>query len=132
MNADQQAIAEVLQHYGKAANRSDATAVAELFTDDGVLLAQNNPPQVGKAAVRAAYAGMAETIELKIAFTTAEIRLVAPDWAFLRSTSTGTIRILAPEFEIPEANQELFILQKVNGTWKIARYAFSTTLPAQG
>jgi hypothetical protein len=36
-----------------------------------------------------------------------------------------------PGIGIPEANQELFLFQKVDGTWKIARYSFSTVLPAQ-
>ncbi len=29
----------------------------------------------------------------------------------------------------PETNQELFILQKLGGDWKIARYCFCTTKP---
>jgi len=29
----------------------------------------------------------------------------------------------------PEANQELFVFQKVDSDWKIARYCFSTTNP---
>ena len=74
---------------------------------------------------------MAETIKLAIAFKIDEIRLVAPDWAFLRSTSSGSIRILAAGIDIPEANQELFVFQKIDAAWKIARYSFSTTLPVQ-
>lgn len=132
MDAHEQAIAAVLARYAKAANNSDAAAVAELYTDDAVLMAQNSPPAVGKAAVHAAYAAMAGAIKLDIAFEIAEIRLLAPDWAFLRSTSTGSIRLLQPGVDIPEANQELFLFQMVEGTWKIARYSFSTVLPAQG
>lgn len=131
MDADEQTIAAVLARYAEAANNSDAEAVAELYTDDSVLMAQNSPPAIGKAAVQAAYAAMAGAIKLDIAFEIAEIRLLAPDWAFLRSTSTGTIRLLQPGIDIPEANQELFVFQNVEGTWKIARYSFSTVLPAQ-
>ena len=132
MDAHEQAIAAVLARYAEAANNSDAAAVAELYTDDAVLMAENNPPAVGKAAVHAAYSAMAGAIKLDIAFEVAEIRLLASDWAFLRSTSTGTIRLLQPGIDIPEANQELFLFQMVEGTWKIARYSFSTVLPAQG
>jgi hypothetical protein len=50
------------------------------------------------------------------------------EWAFARTTSTGTIRINAIGGTIPEANQELFLFRKVSdGTWKIARYCFCTT-----
>lgn len=61
---------------------------------------------------------------------THEIRQLAPDWAFLRSTSAGTIKLLASGQTVPEANQELFIFQKLGGEWKIARYAYSVTPPA--
>ena len=131
MNDEEQAVAAVLARYGEAANRADAAAVAALWTDDGVLMAQNAPSQVGNAAVRAAYEGMFAAIRLDIAFTVAEVKLLAPDWALLRSNSAGTIRVLAPGLEIPEANQELFVFRRVDGAWKIARYSFSTTLPAQ-
>jgi hypothetical protein len=29
----------------------------------------------------------------------------------------------------PEANQELFLFHRIDDTWKIARYCFSTTNP---
>ena len=73
---------------------------------------------------------MAGVIALDIRFSMAEIRALAADWAFARTTSSGTIEFKATEARAPEANQELFIFQKVDGAWKIARYFFSTTLPA--
>jgi len=53
---------------------------------------------------------------------------VSPEWAFLRSNSTGTIRILANGAQLPSSNQELFVLHKSQGRWKIARYSFSSVL----
>lgn len=131
MNTEEDAIAAVLKRYEDAANRADASAVATLYTDDAVLMAQNSPSQIGNAAVQAAYEGMFGAIALAITFEIAEIGLLAADWAYLRSTSTGTIRIKAVGADILEANQELFLFRKVAGEWKIARYSFSTTLPAQ-
>ena len=74
--------------------------------------------------------GMVQAIRLDIAFVVAEVRQLAPDWVFARTTSAGTIRLVATGDTIPEANQELFLFQKVEGAWKIARYCFNTTLPA--
>ena len=130
MNTEETAIAAVLTQYETAANASDATAVAQLYTHDGVLMAQESPSCVGAAAIRAAYEGMFGAIALAIRFEIAEIRQLAPDWAFLRSTSSGTIALKAAGQSVPEGNQELFLFQKIEGTWKIARYCFSTTLPA--
>jgi uncharacterized protein (TIGR02246 family) len=128
MTTDEQMITTVLSQYQSTVNRSDAVAVAALFTPDAVLMAENSPSSVGADAIHQAYAGIFEAIALNITFSVAEVRQVAPDWAFLRSTSAGTIRIKTAGADIPEANQELFIFQKIDATWKIARYSFSTTL----
>jgi uncharacterized protein (TIGR02246 family) len=121
----------VLTSYQDALSRSDGDAVTRLFTSDGVLMAQETPSAVGADAVRQAYAAMFGVIALDIRFEVAEVRPLAPEWAFARTTSSGTIEIKATGARVPEANQELFIFQKVDGTWKIARYCFSTTLPAR-
>jgi hypothetical protein len=42
------------------------------------------------------------------------------------------VTVLATGQSGPEANQELFVMQRVEGAWKIARYAFSTTNPPRG
>ena len=131
MTSDETAIAAVLTQYEAAANASDAAAVAQLYAHDGVLMAQESPSCVGAAAIRAAYEGMFGAIALAIRFEIAEIRQLAPDWAFLRSTSSGSITLKAAGQSVPEGNQELFLFQKVDGTWKIARYCFSTTSPAR-
>ena len=130
MNTDETAIAAVLTRYEAAANASDAAAVAQLYALDGVLMAQESPSCMGAAAIHAAYEGMFGAITLTIRFEIAEIRQLAPDWAFLRSTSSGTITFKAAGQSVPEGNQELFLFQKVDGSWKIARYCFSTTSPA--
>ena len=128
MAADEEAIATVLVSYQDALSRSDADAVTKLFTTDGVLMAQESPSAVGAEAVRQAYGAMFSGIALDIRFEIAEVRLLASEWAFARTTSTGRIEVKATGSRLPEANQELFIFQKVDGTWKIARYCFSTTL----
>jgi len=52
-----------------------------------------------------------------------------PDWAFARTNPAGFARVNATRRGGPEANQELFVFQKIDGAWKIARYCFSTTNP---
>ena len=131
MATHEEAIAAVLASYQEALSRSDADAVTKLFAADGVLMAQESPSAVGSDAIRQAYGGMFGGIALDIRFQIAEIRPLTPEWAFARIASTGTIEVKATGARVPEANQELFVFQKVDGTWKIARYCFSTTLPAR-
>ena len=49
--------------------------------------------------------------------------------AFAVTSSKGTTLIKAIGETIPEANRELFVFEKVNGEWKIARYMFNKTEP---
>ena len=129
MNADEKAIATVLGDYQSALNRSDTAAVMKLYAPDGVFMPQHFPSSVGANAVRKAYDGVFRTITLNVKFAVAEIKQVGPDWAFARTNSAGTVKINATGESSPEANQELFVFQKVGADWRIARYCFSTTNP---
>lgn len=128
-DADQ--VRALLKNYERALNASDVAGVLKLYTDDGVFMAQHNPSAVGIEQVEAAYTAVFEAIKLNVTFDIVEVKVVAPTWAFARTNSLGTVRINATGDEMSEGNQELFVLQKVDGDWKIARYGFSTTNPAR-
>jgi uncharacterized protein (TIGR02246 family) len=129
MNANEKAVAAVLADYEDALNQSDTEAVMELYAPDGVFMPQHFPSSVGADAVRNAYDGVFEAITLKVKFVVAEVHQIAPDWAIARTNSAGTVTVKATGGGGPEANQELFVFQKIDGAWKIARYCFSTTNP---
>ena len=55
---------------------------------------------------------------------------ITEKWAFARTASAGTVKVNAIGGGGGlEANQELFVMQKIDGAWKITRYCFSTTNP---
>jgi hypothetical protein len=55
---------------------------------------------------------------------------MSPQWAFVRTNSTGTQTLNATGATSAEANQELFIFKKnEDNKWRIARYSFSTANP---
>jgi uncharacterized protein (TIGR02246 family) len=130
MSADEKAVADALMAYEKALNDSDTEAVMQLYARDGVFMPQNSPSSVGADAVRKAYVAVFSTIKLTVKFEIAEIKQLSPEWILARTNSAGTVRLNATGAVIPEANQELFVFEKVGGSWKIARYCFSTTNPA--
>ena len=129
MNANEQAVAAVLAKYEDALNRSDTTAVIDLYSSDGVFMPQHFPSSVGADAVRKAYDGVFKAIRLTVKFNLAEGVEISPNWAFARTNSAGKVKVHATGQSNPESNQELFVFQKVAGDWKIARYCFSTTNP---
>ena len=129
-SVDEAAIRSVMSSYEAALNASSTEAAMPLYTQDGVFMAPNNQSAVGKAALRQAYDAVFKAITLKVKFAIAELVVMAPEWAFVRTNSAGTQKVNATGATSAEANQELFIFKKGDdGKWRIARYSFSTTNP---
>jgi uncharacterized protein (TIGR02246 family) len=131
MNRNEKAVAAVLVQYQDALNQSDTGAVMKLYAANGVFMPQNSPSSIGAEEVRRAYNAVFKTIKLTVKFNVAEVVEMAPNWVFARTNSAGTVMVHATGAGGPEANQELFLFQKIDGAWKIARYCFSTTNPAR-
>ena len=123
-------IEAVLSAYEAALNASDTDAVMPLYAEDGVFMPPNNPSAVGAEAVRRAYDAVFGAIRLSVKFEVAEVVVMIPGWAFARTNSAGTVTVNVTGAMSAEANQELFLFRKgTDGTWKIARYSFSSTNP---
>jgi uncharacterized protein (TIGR02246 family) len=129
MNANEKAVADVLAKYQDALNKSDTDAVMKLYASDGVFMPQNSRSSVGTDEARRAYDAVFRTIKLTVKFNIAEVVEIAPNWVSARTNSAGTVKVHSTGAGGPEANQELFLFQKIQGAWKIARYCFSTTNP---
>jgi uncharacterized protein (TIGR02246 family) len=130
MMTTKQAVTALLAEYNDALNASSTDAVMPLYAEDGVFMPPYSPSAVGSEALRRAYDAVFNAITLNVKFTIAEIVELAPEWAFARTNSVGTTLDHATGTKSAEANQELFILRKDrDGSWKIARYSFSSTNP---
>ena len=121
---DQNAIKELLFAYRDALNASSTDQVIRLYTADGVFMPTGFPTSIGTEQVRQAYDGVFSMIKLNIEFFIDEVE-VDGDHAFARTTSRGTTLIHATGETVPEENRELFVLQRTEGGWKIARYMFN-------
>lgn len=118
------AIEKLLFSYRDALNASDVNKVLPLYTNDGVFMPSNAPSAIGQEQVKASYEFVFKNIQLNIEFFIGEI-VVNGDFAFASTTSKGTTLIHANGQTVPEENRELFVLQKSEGQWKIARYMFN-------
>ena len=125
-------VKELLGNYERVLNASDVEGILKLYAQDGVFMPQHSPTHVGKDAIRAAYEHVFEAIDLDVVFDIIEVEIISDQWAFARTTSSGTTTINANGATVSEGNQEVFLLRKkIGGEWKIARYIFSTTNPRQ-
>ncbi|HNJ53765.1 MAG TPA: SgcJ/EcaC family oxidoreductase [Saprospiraceae bacterium] len=122
--SEKSAIEKLLFTYRDALNASDVNKVLPLYTSDGVFMPSNAPSAIGLEQVKTAYEFVFRSIQLNIEFFIDEIE-ISGDFAFARTSSKGTTLIHASGQTVPEENRELFVLQKINGEWKIARYMFN-------
>ena len=125
---EKQKIEALLSEYKKALNTSDAKLAQSLYTKDGVFMPTEAPSGIGSENILNSYEYVFSQIQLNIEFFIEEIE-VEGNMAFAVTSSKGTTLIHATGDTIPEANRELFVFEKVNGDWKIARYMFNKTEP---
>jgi uncharacterized protein (TIGR02246 family) len=127
---DEAGIRETMEAYNAALNGGKTAAVLPLYTEDGVFMPPYSQSAVGKSAVAAAYDKVFAELQFDVKFTIAELVVMAPNWAYVRTNSAGTTFHRSLGKNLAEANQELFIFKKGNdGKWRIARYSFSPTNP---
>ena len=117
-------IEELLRTYQTCLNTSDAKLAQSLYTKDGVFMPTQAPSGIGSEGILKSYEFVFSQIQLNIEFLIEEIQ-VEGNMAFAITSSNGTVKIHANGVEAPEANRELFVFEKINGEWKIARYMFN-------
>lgn len=125
---EKQKIETLLGEYEKALNTSDATLAQSLYTKDGIFMPTEAPSGIGSDGIRKSYQYVFSQIQLNIKFFIEEIQ-VEGNMAFAVTSSKGTTLIKATGDTVPEANRELFVFEKIEGDWKIARYMFNKTEP---
>ena len=127
---DEAAIRRVLASYSDALKGGKTAAVLPLYAEDGVFMPPYSQSAVGKEAVGKAYDAVFGELKFHVKFTIAELVMMAPSWAYVRTNSAGTTEHHSTGRTTAEANQELFIFKKgEDGRWRIARYSFSPTNP---
>jgi uncharacterized protein (TIGR02246 family) len=130
--ADQAGIRSADSAFMAAANAGDADAIAEVYAEDGSLLAPNLPPQKGRDAVRAFWGGFldAYTVRFEVASDTIEGR---GDLAY----NQGRYRFTAvPKAKgvpgVADEGKFLEILKKQpDGSWKYVVDMYSSNLALQ-
>ena len=128
---DEAQIRSVLASYNDALNGGVTAAVLPLYAEDGVFMPPYSQSAIGKDAVRKAYDAVFEELKFHVKFNIAELVVMAPTWAYVRTNSAGTTDHHSTGKTTAEANQELFIFRKGgDGKWRIARYSFSPSNPS--
>lgn len=123
---EKQQIETLLGVYLSSLNTSDAKLAQSLYTKDGIFMPSEIPSAIGSEDILKSYEFIFTQIQLSVEFFIEEIEIEG-NMAFATTSSKGTVKILANGMEAAEANRELFVFEKVDGEWKIARYMFNKT-----
>lgn len=121
---NKQQIERLLSEYKHSLNTSDAALAQSLYAKDGVFMPTGAPSAIGSENILKSYEFIFSQIQLSIEFYIDEI-VVNGDFAFATTSSRGTTLIHANGQTVPEENRELFVFEKIDGAWKIARYMFN-------
>ncbi len=121
-----QEIEQLLMDYKGTLNTSNAEKATSLYSKDGIFMPSGAPSAIGKEQIKGAYDFVFSQIQLTIEFYIEEIT-IENNFAYAVTSSKGTTLIHATGNTVPEENRELFIFEKENGSWKIARYMFNKT-----
>ena len=101
-----------------------------LYASEPVFMPQHAPAMVERDAVRGAYDHVFATIRLAVLFEVHEVRVLG-DETWVRTSAAGRTTVLASGEIHDEGNNELFILRRESGEWRIHRYLFATNRPAR-
>jgi uncharacterized protein (TIGR02246 family) len=130
--ADQAGIRSADSAFMAAANAGDADKIAEVYAEDGSVLAPNLPPQKGRDAVRAFWGGFldAYTVRFEVASDTIEGRGdLAYNQGHYRYTAVPKAKGVPG---IADEGKFLEILKKQpDGSWKYVVDMYSSNLTLQ-
>ncbi len=101
------ALDRVLRDYERAWQSHDPKALAELFTEDGFVLANGRPPVRGREAIRVAYANAGGPLTLRAL-------------AYSTEGSVGNIIGAYGHGDGVDSGKFILALRRVRGRWQIA------------
>ena len=122
------AIENLLNRYQERLSNNDLDGILDLYSANPVFIPEYAPPAVGRDSVRKAYEWVFATLKLRGQFAFHDVEVIG-NTAWVRTTSTGHVRVVATGAEGDVANSELFVLKLEGGTWKMHRYIFTSSAP---
>lgn len=121
---EQQEAVDAVSFYGSKLNAEDVEGVVSAYAPDGIFYPYNLPTASGSEAIQESYTNIFKLIKLNVNFVFEDV-MVSGDLATVITSSAGKVFVKEPKIEAPEANREVFVLKKVDGTFKIAHYMFN-------
>jgi uncharacterized protein (TIGR02246 family) len=122
---EKKALEALIFAYGQALNEGNSKRFVSLYTEDGVFVPRGYAPCEGREQIEKFLSGFFTRKKLEFNFYIQEIEIMNDEYAWVLSHSRGQEYVIAENQYNPQANEELFLMKKVNQEWKIKRYIFN-------
>ena len=119
------AIESANAQFMSAFKRSDATALANLYTSGAQLLPANSDFVRGTAAIRAFWQNV-----MNMGLKTASLETVEVESHGDTAIEVGRYRLLAPGDALADQGKYIVVWKNENGTWKLHLDIWTTSQPA--
>lgn len=119
-------IEKVMETYATALKSGDVEGLIGLYAPNGVFIRDDMAAVVGRDALRAAYKRVFATLKVDLNFKIQESE-TSGDLAWLRTTSSGRIKVLATGVESKSAFNTMVVFRRESGAWKIRSYLYASS-----
>lgn len=117
---------QVVVNYFSALNEGNVEKIVSLYHANSVFLPNNAPASRGLEDIKKTYKSVLNTINLNTMHVYHHVS-VSGATAVVESKANGSLTILETGEKLPANDNELFILKKIKGEWKIDRYMFNSS-----
>ena len=121
MNED---IRNLIETYQRGLNEANVDLIRTAYADDAIFIGQPFPTATGVDDIVALYSDFLSKLDFNVQFDVLDMEL-SGDLGFVRTRSHGTIVPKGQTPEGSEGNREIFVVKKIDGTWKFYRYIFN-------
>jgi uncharacterized protein (TIGR02246 family) len=121
MNED---IRNLIETYQRGLNEANVDLIRTVYADDAIFIGQPFPTATGVDDIVALYSDFLSKLDFNVQFDVLDMEL-SGDLGFVRTRSHGTIVPKGQTPEGSEGNREIFVVKKIDGTWKFYRYIFN-------
>ncbi len=131
--ADAAAIAKTRSAFEKAVGAQDASAIAKLFTADGVEMPPNAPAAKGRPAIEGFHKAFAQQFMNHGFSLAATDTKVAGDTAYETGTYKQTLMVMKGGAMVDDKGKYLVVLKKdAGGAWLLAYAMYNSDDPVPG
>jgi len=119
-------VEDTVRSYFKKFEAGDAAGIAELFSEDGVIMPHEMTTIRGRAAIHSTFESIFGAISMRCENLATDRSLEIGDAALAETHSTEAVTNRADNTTDTGEYRELFFLRKTAGDWRIVSYMFNT------